>query len=220
MKRSRVAIPPTDEVLSIVRQVAEALAMAHGLGMVHRDIKPSNIMLQVTATGLQPKVLDFGIAKVRESRHFDSTRGGFSTLTAVDMVIGTPAYMSPEQAMGKRADEIDGRADLYSLGTVMYQMLAGRLPFSEVSNLEYMLAQINTPPIRLHQLRPDLPDDICALVMSCLEKDRSLRPQTCGEFIAVLDLAEKRSPRSQQPPVSPPRRAPVREESPTARYRR
>lgn len=209
--------PPIDAVLSIVRQVADALEAAHALGMVHRDIKPSNLVLQVTPNGLHLKVLDFGIAKVRESRHFDPMRTGFSTLTAVDIVIGTPAYMSPEQAMGKRADEIDGRADLYSLGTVMYQMLAGRLPFSAVSNLEYMLAQINTPPIRLNLLRPDLPDDICTLVMSCLEKDRSFRPQTCSEFVAVLNAAEKRLPRT-QPAVPQLERVPVREELPTAHY--
>lgn len=184
--------PPLDAVLSIVRQVAGALDAAHTLGMVHRDIKPSNIVLQMGPNGsIIPKVLDFGIAKVRESRHADHIRTGYLTLTGADVVIGTPAYMSPEQAMGKRAEEIDGRADLYSLGTLMYQMLTGRLPISASTNLEFLIAQINSAPTRIHQLRPDLPEDICSLVMSCLEKDRSLRPQTCGEFIAVLNSAEE-----------------------------
>jgi len=172
--------------LLATRQIAAALDAAHALGMVHRDIKPSNIVLQHVSTGLSVKVLDFGVAKIKES-HLEDHRVPYMTLTGTGVVIGTPAYMSPEQATGQRGAEIDGRADIYSLGVVTYQMLTGRLPYDADSELELMLAHIKMPPTSIHHLRPDLPKPLCDLVMSCLSKDRNVRPQNCCDLIKRLD---------------------------------
>ena len=111
--------------------------------MVHRDIKPDNIALVDAPDGEMVKVLDFGIAKVKEARMGEAAG---LTLTGAGVVIGTPQYMSPEQAMGKRGDELDGRADLYSLGVVMYQMLTADLPFKADTTMEMLLAHMQKPP--------------------------------------------------------------------------
>ncbi|MGH9378425.1 MAG: protein kinase domain-containing protein [Terriglobia bacterium] len=179
-------LPPA-RVCSIVRQVASALNAAHRLGMVHRDIKPANIVLIQTPEGEQAKVLDFGIAKIKESRAGDSGM----TLTGTGMVMGTPQYMSPEQALGKRGDQIDGRSDLYSLGVVMYQMLTGTLPFKTDTTMQLLLAHINTPPRPLLEARPDLniSPALARVVMTCLEKDPNLRPPTGEALIQGLAAA-------------------------------
>src|SRR5262245_20518703 len=124
-----------ERVCRIIRQVASALDYAHRMNIVHRDIKPSNIVLiserspeDASSIREVAKVLDFGIAKALEAGS-EKTTQTFATLTGTGGVIGTPAYMSPEQARGLRGDQLDGRSDLYSLGIVMYQMLVGRLPF-------------------------------------------------------------------------------------------
>jgi eukaryotic-like serine/threonine-protein kinase len=178
-----------ERVCSMARQVASALEAAHGLGMVHRDIKPANIVLVPTGDGEQAKVLDFGIAKLKESR-VGSPSG--STLTSAGMVIGTPQYMSPEQALGKRGDELDGRSDLYSLGVVMYQMLTASLPFKADTSLQMLMDHIHTPPKPIQQARPDLqiPDSLARLVMKCLEKRPELRPPTAQALIEELDAVE------------------------------
>jgi len=180
---------PVPRVCSIVRQVAAALDAAHHLGMVHRDIKPDNIVLIELPEGERAKVLDFGIAKLKEAR-LGETAG--MTLTGTGLVIGTPQYMSPEQAMGKRGDQLDGRSDLYSLGIVMYQMLAGELPFKADTTMEMLLAHMQRPPTPIKALRPDLqiPDSIAALVMRTLEKNRDLRPASGKALIEELDRAE------------------------------
>ncbi len=180
---------PVPRVCSIVKQVALALEAAHGLGLVHRDIKPDNIVLVETAAGEEAKVLDFGIAKLKESRADGS---GGMTLTGTGVVIGTPQYMSPEQAMGKRGDELDGRSDLYSLGVVMYQMLTGDLPFKADTTMEMLLAHLQKPPTPIHIMRPELqfPQSITALVMRTLEKDRDLRPPSARGLIEEIEKAE------------------------------
>ena len=141
---------PVPRVCTIIKQVASALEAAHQLGMVHRDIKPDNIVLTPTPTGEQAKVLDFGIARLKESRL------GETNLTATGVVIGTPQYMSPEQALGKRGDELDGRSDLYSLGCVMYEMLTGALPFAADTTLALLQAHAFQPPRPIAEVRPDL----------------------------------------------------------------
>ena len=128
-----------DETRRIIREVADALAYAHRMGVVHRDIKPDNILLDA-ATG-RAMVTDFGIARAAGDDG-DGTR-----LTGTGVVIGTPAYMSPEQCAGDR--EIDGRSDLYSLGTVAYQMLAGAPPFSGGNTPAIMLKQVTERPVPL-----------------------------------------------------------------------
>ncbi len=176
-------------VCSIIKQVAAGLDAAHQIGMIHRDIKPDNIVLVVTPEGEQAKVLDFGVAKLKEAR-----LGGQAgmTLTGTGVVIGTPQYMSPEQAMGKRGDDLDGRSDLYSLGIVMYQMLTGDLPFKADTTLEMLLAHMQRAPTPIRTIRPgvQIPEAIANVVMKCLEKKRELRPASARALAEELDRAE------------------------------
>ncbi len=183
---------PVPRVLSIIKQCASALDAAHKLGMVHRDIKPDNIALLDTPDGEMVKVLDFGIAKVKEARLGESAG---LTLTGAGVVIGTPQYMSPEQAMGKRGDELDGRADLYSLGVVMYQMLTADLPFKADTTMEMLLAHMQKPPSPIEVLHPELqiPKDVAALAMRLLEKNRDLRPASGRVLIQEIEKLEKDS---------------------------
>jgi len=182
-----LAVP---RVCSIIKQVASALDAAHRLGMIHRDIKPDNIVLVETPEGEQAKVLDFGIAKMKEAR-LSETAG--MTLTGTGVVIGTPQYMSPEQAMGKRGDELDGRSDLYSLGIVMYQMLTADLPFKANTTMEMLLAHMQKLPTPIRTLRPDLPiaDSMVSLTMRLLEKDRDQRPANARALIQEIERVEK-----------------------------
>jgi len=181
---------PTPRVLSIIKQAASALDAAHRLGMVHRDIKPDNIALVDAPDGEMVKVLDFGIAKMKEARMGEAAG---MTLTGAGVVIGTPQYMSPEQAMGKRGDELDGRADLYSLGVVMYQMLTADLPFKADTTMEMLLAHMQKPPAPIATLHPELqvPENVAALTMRLLEKNRDLRPASARALIQEIEKIEK-----------------------------
>ena len=158
--------------------------------MVHRDIKPDNIALVDAPDGEMVKVLDFGIAKMKEAR-MGETAG--LTLTGAGVVIGTPQYMSPEQAMGKRGDELDGRADLYSLGVVMYQMLTADLPFKADTTMEMLLAHMQKAPMPIPTAHPELqvPENVAALALRLLEKNRDLRPATARALIQEIDKLEK-----------------------------
>jgi serine/threonine-protein kinase len=177
-------------VCSIIKQVASALDAAHRLGMVHRDIKPDNIALIESPEGELVKVLDFGIAKMKEARAGEASG---MTLTGMGMVIGTPQYVSPEQAMGKRGDELDGRSDLYSLGVVMYEMLTGVLPFKAETTMGMLLAHMQQPPRPIPTLRPELqiPEPIVRLAMRLLEKDPAQRPANAKALIEEVEAAEK-----------------------------
>ena len=179
-------------VCSIIKQVASALDAAHRLGMVHRDIKPDNIALIESPEGELVKVLDFGIAKMKEARLGEASG---MTLTGMGMVIGTPQYISPEQAMGKRGDELDGRSDLYSLGVVMYEMLTADLPFKAESTMGMLLAHMQQPPRPIPTLRPELqiPEPIVSLAMRLLEKDPAQRPASAKALIEEVEAAEKGS---------------------------
>ncbi len=156
-RRSRL---PAEEVRRIMKETADALSAAHGLSVIHRDIKPDNILLEGTRGRVM--VTDFGIAKA-----LSSTSG--NTLTSAGMAIGTPSYMSPEQAAGER--EIDGRSDIYSLGVVCYQMLAGELPFNAPTVAGILMKHITEPAPLLHEKFPDVSEDLSLAVARCLEKD-------------------------------------------------
>ncbi len=174
---------PVSLVLDVTSHVCEALDAAHRLGLVHRDIKPENIVLVAQRDGPPvAKILDFGISRLREEV------SGAKGLTQTGMVIGTPEYMSPEQALGKRGDEIDGRSDLYSLGVVMYRMLTGELPFKAETTVEMILQHLRTPPVPPHLLKPELaiPEAVSAVVMKALEKDRDKRFSSGAEMAAAF----------------------------------
>src|SRR5438552_10622989 len=177
---------PVARAFSIARQVALALGAAHDLGIVHRDIKPDNIVLVPQADGSEVvKVLDFGIAKVADE-NLDGAAGYKPTSTG--MVLGTPHYLSPEQAKGKKSSMIDGRADLYALGVMLYEMLTGELPFKSDTAIEMLLHHIQSAPVPTHLLKPELniPENVSHLVMKALEKDPAQRFQTGAEMAAAL----------------------------------
>lgn len=158
--------------IRILRQVAAALHKAGERGIVHRDIKPENIML--TADGLV-KVADFGLAR--------APRGGDLGLTQENVTVGTPLYMSPEQAEGKT---LDHRSDLYSLGVTAYEMLAGRPPFEGETALSVALQHVNSEPVRLESLRPDVPFALCRVVHKLLAKAPADRFQLAADLLREL----------------------------------
>jgi hypothetical protein len=160
---------PVPSVLRIVEQACAGLSVAHAAGVVHRDIKPSNLMV---ATRLHIKIIDFGIARLL---HDNSPR-----LTLPTQAIGTLAYISPEQLGGI---DVDGRADLYSLGCVMYELLAGRPPFMAEVPTALLRMQLNERAMPLTRIRGDLPPGLSDLVDQMMEKDRSLRPSDAGEVL-------------------------------------
>ena len=149
---------PIEEARRMLREIADALAYAHTRGVIHRDIKPDNMLLDA-ATG-RVMVTDFGIARAIEA----GTR-----LTVTGAAVGTPTYMSPEQAMGER--DIDGRSDLYSLGVIGYQMLTGRVPFVAANPMALLLKHVGERPRAITELRPDAPKSLCDAIDRALAKD-------------------------------------------------
>ena len=171
---------PVAETVRLLREIASALAYAHEHGVVHRDIKPDNILI----TGGVALVTDFGIAKAL----IEATTTGTRPSTAAGMSVGTPAYMSPEQASAD--PEIDQRADLYSLGAVAYEMLTGRAPFLASTTQALRAAQVVEVPEDIGKRRPATPVDLATLVMRCLEKRPADRPQSAKEVIQALDAIQ------------------------------
>jgi serine/threonine-protein kinase len=166
----RVSQLPSGEVIRILREIGWALGYAHGRGIVHRDVKPENILLE-HATG-RAMLADFGIARLLES----------SPVTA-EVVLGTPYYMSPEQAAGAA---IDGRSDLYSLGVVGFQAAVGRVPFDAASPHAVLALHLTQAPPPVSGVRPDLPHRLAATIDRCLRKDPASRWPTADAFIAAL----------------------------------
>ncbi|MGB8507836.1 MAG: translation initiation factor IF-2 N-terminal domain-containing protein [Pyrinomonadaceae bacterium] len=174
--------PPVITTVKIMRQVADAISVAHRQGIVHRDLKPANIMLTNDESGeLLAKLIDFGIAKIIKQVIVAEAR-----LTPPNSIIGTYYYVSPEECEGKTLDE---RADIYSLGVVLYRMLAGRPPF--VADFPAIIvAHIHQQPELLTKLRPDLPAQLAQLVMQCLQKDPATRPQSIADVAQRLSEIE------------------------------
>ena len=168
-----VSIP---EAIGILGDVAKALAYAHAQGIVHRDVKPENVLL----AGDTAVVADFGVAKALASSRPD---GEYDTITHVGVAVGTPTYMSPEQAAGHR---VDHRADLYSLGVMAYEVLTGRVPFEESTTVRVLMAHVRDTPRPVSEHRADIPPALARLVMRCLSKDPNRRPQGGSEIAAEL----------------------------------
>jgi serine/threonine-protein kinase len=167
---------PADEVRRIMKETADALSAAHAVSIIHRDIKPDNILLEGTRGRVM--VTDFGIAKA-------VSQVSGSTLTGVGVAIGTPQYMSPEQAAGER--EIDGRSDLYSLGVVAYQMTSGELPFNAPTVAGILMKQITEPAPVLHETLDGVPEDLSLAIARCLEKDPENRWPTADSLRRSLE---------------------------------
>jgi len=183
---------PTGEAVSVLRDVARALAFAHGRGVVHRDIKPDNVLLsEGSAT-----VTDFGIAKAISAAR---TGGGGETLTMAGTSIGTPAYMAPEQAAGD--PNIDHRSDIYAFGCLAYEVLTGRPPFTGQSPAKLLGAHLGEKPRDVRELRADAPESLAALVMQSLEKDPAARPQMAGDLVRVLDTVTSSSATAAAPSI-------------------
>jgi Tfp pilus assembly protein PilF/tRNA A-37 threonylcarbamoyl transferase component Bud32/TolB-like protein len=170
------ALPPADAA-RYLREVADALAYAHSRGVVHRDIKPENVMI----SGRHAMVMDFGIAKA-VSEAADSPEG----LTTVGMTLGTPAYMAPEQAVADPS--IDHRADIYALGVMGYEMVAGRTPFDARSPQQVLAAHVTQAPEPLLTRAPGCPPALASLVMRCLQKRAGDRPQSAADLVAPLEV--------------------------------
>lgn len=178
VKLSRQGELPVIEVVRILRDVVSALAYAHENNIMHRDVKPDNVLL----TGGVAVVTDFGVAKALS---VSSESPGATNLTSVGVALGTPTYMAPEQAAG--SPQIDHRADLYALGIMAYEMLAGRTPFWGRSVQGMLAAHVIEAPEPIDRLRPALPPVLCALIMQCLAKHPADRPQSAAEVMQVLD---------------------------------
>jgi eukaryotic-like serine/threonine-protein kinase len=160
-------LPPARAV-HLLRQVCRALSEAHAIGLIHRDVKPSNV-IACRRGGIDDvaKLLDFGLVQTQRLGE------GSDRLTQEGAVAGTPAYMSPEQAGG--ADGVDARSDIYSLGAVAYFLLTGRPPFVRKTGVQVLAAHLHELPLPPSALRADLPHDLEAVVLRCLEKDPEKR---------------------------------------------
>ena len=168
---------PVSEAMRVLREVASALAFAHDAGVVHRDIKPDNVLL----SGGSAMVTDFGVAKAVSA----ATTQGRSGLTSLGVALGTPAYMSPEQASADPM--VDHRADIYSWGILAYELLTGGTPYTGRPASAMLAAHVTEAAEPVARRRPGVPVPLAALVMKCLEKRPSDRPQSAAEIVRALD---------------------------------
>ena len=188
---------PLGDAVNTLRDIARALTYAHAQGVVHRDVKPDNVML----SGGAAVVTDFGIAKAITAAQ---TLTGAGSLTQTGVVIGTPAYMSPEQATGDPAT--DHRTDIYAFGCLAYELLAGKPPFPGTSSHQVIAAQISAVPPSVSEVRSDVNAGIANLVAQCLLKDPAARPQSASELVDRLDPAAVYTAPDQPSPGRAPRR--------------
>src|SRR5579871_4484645 len=164
---------PVAEALRITRETAEGLAAAHEHGLIHRDIKPANIFLEGEKGRV--KILDFGLAR---------RRGEDAQLTQQGVILGTPAYMAPEQASGQK---VDSRCDLFSLGCVLYRLTTGQLPFQGADAVATLIAVTTTEPPEPRRLNPNLPEPVSRFILHLLAKNPIDRPLSAHEVVAALD---------------------------------
>lgn len=166
---------PVEQIVEIASALSDALAAAHEKGIIHRDLKPANVMI---STEGRVKVLDFGLAKdIRAANSSDATMTSDSR-TQVGVVMGTPAYMSPEQVSGR---PLDHRSDIFSLGVVLHEMATGRRPFEGGSSAELISSILRDTPPPVNELRPEVPADLARVIRRCLEKDPRHRLQTARD---------------------------------------
>ncbi|MGD0294599.1 MAG: TonB family protein [Terracidiphilus sp.] len=186
---------PVERALSIARGIALGLGAAHAKGIIHRDVKPENILLaEGEGKPETPKLLDFGIAAMKESATVVSHTHG---------LLLTPPYAAPEQWKGMAAEDLDGRADLYALGGVFYEMLTGRSPFHAANTEGWMYQHLQEQPQPPSNLRPELANwpGLDALVLRLLAKDRDQRPRDAGELVGLLDAARFVAPSARRETV-------------------
>ena len=167
---------PTDEAIVLIRKIADGMAYCHKNAVIHRDLKPENIL--ITADG-QPVIMDFGLALTKGAHRV--------TYSNLSVTMGTPDYMAPEQIDGQRGDQ---RTDLYALGTILYELLAGRTPFTGDSNMAVMAQHLNNTAPRLDKLNPAISPQIAAIVATSLARDPKDRYPDMTAFIEALDHPE------------------------------
>lgn len=203
----RQTMLPWQATVRIATQICHSLTEAHGQGLVHRDLKPENVMLMAVAGDPDfVKVLDFGIAKVQK----EPGKPGEASLTETGMIMGTPTYMSPEQAKG---ETIDGRSDIYALGVMLFEALTGVPPFQDETAMKVLVAHIQAPvpPFARTGRHDEPPPELEQVVRACLEKEPSRRPQTSAALADALAAAVRRaqergqaSPADDQPTATMP----------------
>ncbi|HEX5100160.1 MAG TPA: serine/threonine-protein kinase [Polyangiaceae bacterium] len=181
---------PIEQAAEFMLQACEAIAEAHALGIVHRDLKPANLFVIRRPDGLlSVKVLDFGISKSASG----PGSGSAGAMTKTSALMGSPLYMSPEQMQSSR--DVDARTDIWALGVILYELLAGTQPFTADTMPELVLRVVTGPPAAsLRMRRPDVPEGLERVILRCLEKDRGRRFESVGEFAAaLLPYAPRRS---------------------------
>ena len=201
----REVVADLDTILKVARDVADGLAAAHAAGLVHRDIKPGNIWLEGDPSAQDPaaqvwrcKILDFGLVR--------SVVSGDVQITGTGAVLGTPAYMAPEQARGKA---VDHRADLFSLGVTLYRAAVGKLPFEGPDAMAVLIALTTEDPSPVRELAPNLPPALAALIERLMNKDPARRPQSAAEVSAAVRQIERDCQGQQKPtPTAPVRIVP------------
>lgn len=188
---------PLPEAVRLLREMASALSYAHARGVVHRDIKPENVLL---SDGVA-MISDFGVAKALDDASAEAVSSG-RRVTTVSMMLGTPAYMSPEQVNNARG--VDHKADLYAFACVAYELLVGTPPLVRPSLRATMAAQLSEAPVPVQQLRPEVPDSLADLLMQCLEKDPRERPHSASVIVKVLDELATPNHGPDEPPAGLP----------------